>query len=179
MAGNPDSAEFTLLGCAVFQAQRIEFALYGIVAHLNDQPEFNRSGKFRNLTAEQFLRGDFTSLRATLGDLKTFAGRLLLTSPEFEEFISDRNLIVHNYFRQFHTVYGSADVDDGCRFLASFLESGRTLEQVLKGLLVVLREAVATETGRTSDLVLSDADQINRARYLQYVEAHMPSRADE
>lgn len=170
MAINPDNAEYILLGCAVFQAQKVEFALYGIIAHLNDQPEFNRSGKFKGLTAEQFLRGDSTSLRATLGDLKTFAGRLLLTSPDFEKFISDRNLIVHNYFRQFHTEYGSADCQDGCAFLASFLENGRTLEQVLKGLLVVLREAVAVKTGRSSDIVVSEADLANRAKYLEYVE---------
>ncbi|MGE8102242.1 hypothetical protein ACQKP1_01015 [Allorhizobium sp. NPDC080224] len=179
MTTNLDGTEYTLLGCAVYQAQKIEFALYGIIAHLNDQPEFNRSGKFKGLTAEQFLRGDFKSMRATLGDLNKFTGRLLLASPDFENFVSDRNLLVHNYFRQFHTAFGDAESTNGVAFLTSFLENGRALEQVLKGLLVVLREAVAAKTGALEDLVVSEADLANKARYLQYVELHRLSAASE
>ena len=60
--------ECATIGAAILAAQRVEFLLYGLIAHI--KPELKRSDKrFRNLTPESFLRGDPSDLRATLGQL--------------------------------------------------------------------------------------------------------------
>ena len=58
--------ECAAVGAAILAAQRIEFLLYGLMAHV--KPEL-KSGdkKFRDLTPEGFVRGDPAELRATLG----------------------------------------------------------------------------------------------------------------
>ena len=52
--------EWAAIGAAVLAAQRIEFLLYGIIAH--GEPELKETDRrFRHLTPESFLRGDRSS----------------------------------------------------------------------------------------------------------------------
>ena len=54
------------------------------------------------LSAEKFLRGDIAEQKATLGRIvNLFGDAFLIKTSELEKFISDRNLIVHNYSRVF------------------------------------------------------------------------------
>ena len=87
------------VGAAILAAQRIEFLLYGIIAHI--KPELKeRDKRFRHLTAESFLRGDVSDLRATLGQLaKVYGTEFLLSADDLEAFVKNRNLIVHDYWR--------------------------------------------------------------------------------
>lgn len=166
-------AEMTLLGAAVYQAQKIEFALYGIASLITHLPEFKGNKKLRDLTPESFLRGDFRKLKATFGELKDhFAGRLVLSSPELNRFVTDRNLIVHNFFRQFHTTHGDDRPGDPIDFLRDFLVRGATLQKVFEGLLVIMKEVAAEKAGLVAELVLTEQDQANKAVYLGYVSRH-------
>ena len=58
--------ECATLGAAVLAAQRVEFFLYGLVAHVKPELKWNDK-RFRHLTPERFLRGDPSDLHATLG----------------------------------------------------------------------------------------------------------------
>ncbi|MEY4520305.1 MAG: hypothetical protein RLZZ499_2905 [Cyanobacteriota bacterium] len=92
--------EYILLGAAIISAQKLEFALYGIVSHLSHLPEARKEKRFRELTPEEFLRGDMEDLKATLGQISTaFGDTLLMSNEELNQFIKDRNLIAHNYWR--------------------------------------------------------------------------------
>ena len=91
--------ECATIGAAVLAAQRIEFLLHGLIAHV--KPELKRRDKrLRHLTGETFLRGDPSALRATLGQLvDAYGTELLLSADDLRKFVKNRNLIVHDYWR--------------------------------------------------------------------------------
>ena len=98
-SGNNDEVlgECATIGTAILAAQRIEFLLYGIIAHI--KPESKERDK-RHLTGESFLRGDVSDLRATLGQIaKVYGTEFLLSADDLEAFVKNRNLIVHDYWR--------------------------------------------------------------------------------
>ena len=86
----PDD-EFRLLGGAIAAAQRAEFALYGLAAHVAHTPAAQKKKHFRDLTPEKFLRGDVKELKATLGELvDVFGETFLVHTPELVDFYKDR-----------------------------------------------------------------------------------------
>ena len=103
---NPDEnldlgnvSEVALVGMAIICAQRVEFLLYGLGSHLVYLPDY-RGRRFRDLDPEMFLRGNPSDLKETLGGLvQAFGDKLLLNEQEIRQFIDDRNLIAHNYWR--------------------------------------------------------------------------------
>ena len=87
--------ECALIGAAILSAQKLEFALYGIVSHLSD---LQGDKRFRDLTPEKFLLGNINDLKVTFGQLEAaFGEKLLISSKDLKDFIKDRNLIAHNY----------------------------------------------------------------------------------
>jgi hypothetical protein len=161
--------ELTLLGVAVYAAQRVEFLLYGLAAHTaNNAVEFKRD--FEELTPETFLGGDIADLRATLGKLVRAFGRpLLIQTPELVEFYQDRNLIVHNYVRVFRLSIRTARREDGPEFLREFIRRALAWEQVLTGLRVELMQAAAIKEGREDEVaLLSEADQLAREAFREH-----------
>ena len=92
-----------LLGLALYGAQRVEFALYGIAAHASHTPAAQRERRFANLSGEKFLRGDPSELKATLGQLVTiFGDAFLIKTPDLIDFYERRNLIAHDFYRHFY-----------------------------------------------------------------------------
>lgn len=90
--------ELVLLGASLLSAQKFEFALYGLAAHLPHAYEGKKDKRFTELTPEIFLRGSVDDLKLTLGQLETaFGEKLILRNNELKQFIKDRNLIAHNY----------------------------------------------------------------------------------
>ena len=79
-----DRDTLTLLGLAILQAQRLEFALYGLAAHFSHLPEAQKDQRFANLSAKDFLSADPEKRKrrkATFGQItKTFGDRFLLPS---------------------------------------------------------------------------------------------------
>lgn len=77
--------ECALLGAAILSAQKLEFTLYGIVAHLSHLPEAQKEKRFRDLTPERFLRGNIEDLRASCKtrNLKFSAPRQPLQASDF------------------------------------------------------------------------------------------------
>lgn len=154
--------ELTALGAAMMLAQRVEFLLYGLVAHVN--PDLRRHDKrFRDLTPEEFLRGDPSELKATFGQLaKEFGSRFLLSTELLDSFTRDRNLIVHNYWRLTKSgITGGSKLDDPLEFLREFGAKCEKLEDILKGIIVAFK----LELGSKEQLTHRDTQQL--AAYLQ------------
>lgn len=108
------SDTFTLLGLAVYTAQKVEFCLYGLAAHAANLPEAKASKRFAALTPDLFLSksaADSVALRATLGELySTFGNRLVISSAEFDEFLEKRNMVVHNFWREVNQLRGRVGI---------------------------------------------------------------------
>ena len=164
--------ECATIGAAVLAAQRVEFLLYGLIAHI--KPELKRRDRrFRHLTPESFLRGDLSDLRATLGLLtKTHGTKFLLSADELEVFVKNRNLIVHNYWR-----LSKARIRDGgtlqnpIAFLQEFLDDCLRWERILRGVLATMKLSIAEATGVEQQLALTHEDLTYMDQYLQHVQS--------
>ncbi len=164
--------EMAYIGTATYIAQKVEFALYGIVAHLSHLPEAQSDRRFKNLSGEKFLRGDITELKITLGQMESvFGKRLLIDSNAFIQFCEDRNLIIHNYYRLFHTnIQNGSKLDiDSIDFLLDFINRGERWLSIVRGLVVVMKEAAAEKEGRVGELVISEKDIEDKMAYNEHV----------
>lgn len=151
-------------------AQKIEFLLYGICAHLSHTPEAKTDKRFKNISGEAFLRGNPSDYKVTMGQLlHIFGDKLLISGPEFDRFCDERNLIAHNYWRIFHAkIKGGVQRDDGIPFLADFIQRGQDLLNVVLGLHAHLIQAGAVMHGRESDFPLTEANQANMKRLTEH-----------
>lgn len=161
-----DEETFLLLGLAVYAAQKFEFGLYGIVSHLPHLPEAKRENRFASLTPELFLSHDPKARqkrKATLGQIcEVFGDRLLLTSNELEEFVTTRNLIVHDFWREIRPLRGHVGIPNPNQFLRDFICLAEKQTQAMQGLLSYLVEAVAVKEDRADEISLTESDIENR-----------------
>ncbi len=159
--------ECALLGAAILSAQKLEFALYGIVAHLSHLPEAQKEKRFRDLTPEKFLRGNVDDLKATLGQLETaFSEKLLISTSDLKDFVRDRNLIAHNYWRLTKSnINGGEKLTDPEAFLRRFLARCDQWASIVRGLLWVLMRATAEKEGRLSELNFNEQQMSDIAAY--------------
>ena len=140
--------EWAAIGAAVLAAQRIEFLLYGIIAH--GEPELKETDRrSRHLTPESFLRGEVTDLRGTLGLLaKAYGTRLRLSVDDLEAFVKNRNLIVHNYWRLCKaSIRDGQTLENPMAFLREFLDDCQRWEGILRGDLAAMRLSAAVASG--------------------------------
>ena len=167
--------ECAMLGAAMMGAQRVEFLLYGVVSHLAEiHPEESRQHRSRD--PEQFLRGDPSELKATMGRLvRDFGDRLLLTSADLSNFVRDRNLIIHNYWRLTKAnVEGAQRLQDPERFLIEFAEKCSHWERVLRGLVAGMKRETARKLGRHADI--SDEERAYIEHYERHAEVFLAGR---
>ncbi|MFC5344957.1 hypothetical protein ACETK8_03005 [Brevundimonas staleyi] len=171
----------TLLGLALYSAQRVEFALYGIAAHASHTPAAQRDRRFSKLSGEKFLRGDPSELKATLGQLVTiFGDAFLIRTPELIDFYERRNLIAHDFYRHFHLrIGGAVHGEDPSGFLLKFIEDAKRWQAILMGLMFEFMEGIAKRDGRLSELQIGEQDRQNMAAYREHAEAYAQSRASE
>ena len=159
--------ECQLLGGCLIGAQKVEFALYGIVSHLSHLPEAKEK-RFRELTPELFLRGDPKELKSTLGQIeKVFGERLNLSCDDLSKFIDDRNLIAHNYYRMTRKgIRDAHQLDNPEGFLRDFLKSCGYWESVLNGLLYIIMVTLAERHDRKGEIKLSSRQIADMDVYL-------------
>ena len=155
--------EFTLVGMAIVWVQRVEFLLYGLGSHLAYLPDY-RGKRFRELDPEMFLGSNPKNFKETLGGLtQAFGDKLLLDEEEIRQFVEDRNLLVHNYWRLTRAnLRGGHRLDNPEAFLMRFIEQCDHWEKVLNGLLAMARQEAATRRGE--ELVLRP-DEVDNAEY--------------
>ena len=166
--------ECATLGAAVLAAQRVEFLLYGLVAHV--KPELKRTEKrFRELTPESFLRGNLSQLRATLGQLsRAYGHRFLLSTDELEAFVKNRNLVAHDYWRLSKaSIRNGAALENPIEFLRGFIEECQRWEEVLRGLMAHMKLSVALKIGDEQEITLTGQDLNDMDRYLRHVGAQL------
>lgn len=97
------------VGAATLAAQRIEFLVCGLIAHV--KPELKQVDKrFLDLTPEGSLCGDPAEMHAMLGQLARAFGPKFLYSNDLEALVRAGSLIVHDYGRM-----SSARIRDGRR----------------------------------------------------------------
>ncbi|EMO80419.1 hypothetical protein [Leptospira kirschneri] len=161
-----DEIECTLLGLSLLMAQKVEFALYGIVAHISIKDK-----KFKNLTPETFLRGDLSNLKATLGQLKNYAGgKLLLSSNELQDFVDKRNLIVHNYWRLTKANIKNAEkLLNPEQFLRNFIDDCQRWTNILNGYIKMLMQSIAETENRTDEINFGEKERQEIEVYIDHV----------
>ncbi|MBY2913071.1 hypothetical protein [Rhizobium leguminosarum] len=167
--------EMTLIGAAIYIAQKVEFALYGIGSHLSPDHKAKAHRAFKDLTPEAFLRGDQEKLKATFGLLaREFGPAFFIDTPGLTKFYQDRNLIAHNYFRFFcANIQGAQTPDDPIKFLSDFIIRGEHWLAVMKGLTSVLMEGAAAREGRLDELTFSEQDKENIEKYVETLAERM------
>lgn len=163
--------ECTLLGASLLEAQKVEFALYGLISHLSHAYDGKKDKRFTELTPEKFLRGTVDDLKLTLGQLETaFGKKLLISNDELSQFIKHRNLIVHNYWRLTKTnIKGGEKLENPQEFLKSFVQKCQYWQSVINGFLWLLMKAVAEKEGRISEISLTDEQQNQIESYYKHV----------
>ena len=168
VANDDEVRECARLGAAILGAQRVEFLLYGVVSHLAEVRR-NESKRFKSLDPEKFLRGDLDDLKATLGQLvREFGDKLLLTTVDLENFVNDRNLIAHNYWRLTKAnLRGAQRLQDPEGFLTEFAERCSYWERVLRGLVAVMKRENARKLGE--DANLSEEEHTYVSHYERHV----------
>ena len=145
--------ECTLIGAAILGAQKVEFALYGAITHLKVLPQ-SQDKRLRNMNPEKFLRGNVKDLKVTLGQLvKSFGDELLLTTDELNQFVEDRNLIAHDYWRLTKPRIKEGErLEDPKEFLIQFADKCGHWEKVLRGLIALMRRETAKKSGTEINL---------------------------
>lgn len=168
--------EIGLLGGCLMAVQKVEFVFYGIAAHLSHLPEANEK-RFRQLNPEKFLRGDPHELKATLGQIeKIFGEKLDVSSSELTEFIKQRNLIAHNYYRLTRKgIKGAKVLESPEKFLKDFLNQCSYWESVFSGLLNLMLVAAAEKENRSDEIKLSEYQKSTIVVY----KAHREKRHQE
>ncbi|MBY5742441.1 hypothetical protein HFO28_02320 [Rhizobium leguminosarum] len=153
----------------MYIAQKVEFALYGLGSHLPADHNAKTHRAFKNLTPEAFLRGDRSKLKATFGVLaQTFGKAFFIDTPELTKFYEDRNLIAHNYYREFcANISGAQGRGDPIDFLDDFIKRGQHWIAVMKGLARLLIEAAAAKEGRLNELSYSEQDESEIEKYVE------------
>jgi hypothetical protein len=166
--------ECALIGAAILSAQKFEFALYGIVSHLSHLPEAQKDKRFRDLSPEKFLRGDLEDTKATLGQLEVaFGNRLLISNAELKQFIKDRNLIAHNYWRLTKAdIKGAEKLSDPEAFLRRFLARCDEWAAIVRGLLYVLMQSAAEKEGRLGEIKFDQQQLLDIAAYHSHAAKH-------
>ncbi|KGE22243.1 hypothetical protein [Leptospira interrogans] len=161
-----DEIECTLLGLALLMAQKVEFALYGIVAHISIKDK-----KFKNLTPETFLRGDLSNLKATLGQLKNYAGeKLLLSSNDLQDFVDKRNLIVHNYWRLTKAnIKNGEKLPNPEQFLRNFIDECQCWMNILNGYIKMLIQSIAEMENQTNEINFGEKEHQEIEVYIDHV----------
>ncbi|MDF4711344.1 hypothetical protein P3564_23225 [Vibrio parahaemolyticus] len=164
--------ECTLLGASLLGAQKLEFALYGVVSHLSHAYDGKKDKRFTELTPEQFLRGSVDDLKLTLGQLEmAFGEKLLISNDDLKEFIKDRNLIAHNYWRLVKTnVNGAEKLENPEEFLKRFIDKCEYWQSVLNGFLWLFMLEAAKKEGRIEEVTLSERQQSQIMIYREHVE---------
>lgn len=171
--------ECALLGAAILSAQKLEFALYGIVSHLSHLPEAQKEKRFRDLTPEKFLRGNIEDLKATFGQLETaFGEKLLISTNELKDFIKDRNLIAHNYWRLTKSnVKDSEKLSNPEAFLRAFLARCDQWASIFRGLLYVFMKAAAEKEGRLAEINFTEQQLNDITAYYAHASIRLLSQA--
>ena len=168
---------YSLLGQALWLAQRIEYGLYGLAAHMPHLPEAKKDKRFANLTPDDFLSPDPAKKKlrkATLGQIyDLFGDRLNLSGKEFDQFVAHRNLIVHDFWRETNPGRGGISIPNPEQFLREFLNRAIRLDSAIQGLYAYSIEAAAEKEGRLDELKTTERDTKNKQEYASLVASNL------
>ena len=170
-------AECAMIGLALLAAQRVEFLLYGLVAHIRDDLK-QGDRRFHGLTPERFLRGDVSEMRATLGQLATAYGEgFLLSADDLTAFVKKRNLIAHDYWRLAKAnIRGAEELQNPMGFVQGFLADCQRWERILRGVLANFKLAAARKVGDEDRSQLTADDLSRMDEYHEHARVYLSGR---
>ncbi|MDH0618294.1 hypothetical protein [Pseudomonas fulva] len=144
--------EFLCMGRAMMAAQKLEFALYGMASHLKE-----KGGQFKGLTPDEFLRGDGSKTKATLGVLvREFGARFDMGGNDLIELVSDRNLIAHDYWRMSRAkVKGGRSLENPIDFLKNFTKRCEYWISISRGWIAIAMIACGEQAGRLDEFEIT------------------------
>lgn len=157
--------ELVLLGAALLSVQRFELALHGLAAHI---PKENN----KNWNGEEFLRGDQSNFKQTLGMLKAvYAKELLLNDEDLDKLVKYRNILCHNYFRMTHAgVKNGNKLDDPIKFLEELIGLSNRYTSAILGLIASIMQH------KDETYQHSDSETKNIAIYIEVVKQTLLER---
>lgn len=137
---------YLLLGKALYKTQIVEFKLCGILVHINKNCFSKNNKRLNELTPEKFLSSNpqYQKLRKmTLGDISDCFPSNIINSDKLEEYISNRNLVIHNFIRETDSKFATNGVINPKDFLQKFINESNELVDVLHGLIYVMSKVIA------------------------------------
>jgi len=137
---------YQLLGIALLKSQIVEFNLCGILVHINKNCLSKNNKRLNELTPEKFLSSnpEYQKLRKmTLGEISVCFPSNIINSDKIEEYISDRNIVVHNFIRETDSKFATNGVINPTDFLQKFINDSNELINVLHGLIYVMSNIIA------------------------------------
>lgn len=124
--------------------------IYGLAAHFPQNADKLLKKRLESTTPEEFLRGDVSKLTITLGQLaKGFGPALGLNEAMIEQYIEDRNVVAHSFYRLFHMkIDGAEPRENPVQWLRHFIANSLVLERDLRKTLYQIRLSSALAAGR-------------------------------
>lgn len=158
--------EMMVLGGAMLAAQQLEFSLYGMAAFLKE-----KSGKFKDLTPEEFLRGDGSKTKATLGALvKAFGPKFCMDGDELTSLVNDRNLIAHDYWRLTKAnVAGGRKLENPENFLLQFTIRCEKWIRLCQGWVALAVRSLAESDKKLNETETIPQSEFNALVYSNFV----------
>lgn len=168
--------DYLQLGVAVSKAQTIEFALYGLLTHLKKDPKIVKDKRLLKLTPREFLstNPESKTLRMmTLGQLSEVLPNGFGIDPDFiQDYVSRRNLLVHDFMREINPKYASIEVIEPKSFLKKFITDSDELQNILLGLLYVIMDQIAEKNDLSNRKPSGDDVDKAKAAFYSHVIRH-------
>ncbi len=153
----------------MYLAQKFEFGLYGIAAHMTHLPSSKKIKNFSALNPQDFLSTDPDKRKlrkATLGQLASaFGEKLMLPANDLEAYVKRRNIIAHEFWRETSTNKSTGIISHPHTFLRDFIRETELWISSIQGPLSHLIKAAAQKEGREQEMVITEKDIDDRKIY--------------
>lgn len=174
---NPiDQKTLTLLGLALFTAQKNEFALYGIIDSLKHLPEISNNKSFNRINQHppgSFLSKDPNILEDynhTLGQIVSVYGDSIPLPKDFlKDYKDKRNFIVHNYFKCFFTKFNHSEIPSSeyLNILLAFISESEKVKEVILGFVFTLFERAGSNHPDLKKYTLNNSEKDYQKIYFE------------
>ena len=166
--GDLIAEELLLLGSALIEAQKVEFAFGGIIAHMTHFKGLKeKDRRLKDIDPEVFLRGDPKKMKITLGQMANLAGEeFSLDIEKLSEFCDRRNTVMHNYYRLAKAELRDDPfaINDGRVFLQQFIHDAEYWLKIFQGIVALLKKGAAIKQGVEIELTASELNAIGLYR---------------
>ena len=146
-------------GILLFETQKVEFIIHGLVSHFNKYI-LKTNKQFEKLTPRIFLDNDENSKKKRKQTLGLRIKILLENNNFFNElelntYVKNRNIFVHSFWREFLSGTKSTNRDEvlnAIKFVMEFSKENVKWKSLFKGLLYLFAIVASEKENRSIDL---------------------------